>query len=581
MMLNDDTMGSAGAKIKVVGVGGGGGNVVNTMIRTDMEGVEFLTVNTDIQALRFSLAPQKIQIGRQLTKGLGAGSDPDVGREAALEDHEEIARALAHSDMVFITAGMGGGTGTGAASIVAQIARELGALTVAVVTKPFDFEGKRRRKHAELGLARLKESVDALITIPNQRLLAVSSPSLSMLDAFKIADGVLVNAVRGITDIINVPGTLNVDFADVRTVMSSTGMALMGIGNAEGQQRASEAAKRAITSPLLEDIDIEGATGILINITAGPNLPLAEVSEACAIIHDAAHEDANIKFGVVIDETMGETIRVTVIATGFPYEGELTASATESRATRSPIIQRPTLVVPPPAQLIVPQATFAPPPPPPPAPMPVETVVAAPVVEPAREVAPIEVAPVIEAAPAAAPAPVEIPEAVVAPVAPVAPVVESEELARWTMEGMPTTTDSRPLQGAVAAVEQPIQQAIPTVEALNLEPDFDTSFGAVADTTDDLLDTFNFDDEPVLQEFRPSAEVPQVGATAVSEERPPLEAFFREPVEAPRQAAADLDRRIEEAIRIAGNLKSSMMDEESDLDIPAFLRNGMKDLPNR
>ncbi|SME91090.1 cell division protein FtsZ [Pseudobacteriovorax antillogorgiicola] len=311
------------ANIKVIGIGGGGGNAVNTMIRTNIEGVEFIAANTDVQALRFSLAERKIQIGKELTKGLGAGADPDIGRDAMLEDRHAIAEALQGSHMVFVTAGMGGGTGTGGAAIVAQVAREQGALTVGVVTRPFAFEGKRRRKHAEEGIQRLKENVDTLITIPNQRLLQVASPDLSMIDAFRMADNVLVNAVKGISDIINIPGTVNVDFADVKTVMASMGMALMGIGEAEGEGRAPEAARRAIQSPLLEDVDIEGATGILINITAGENVSLMEVNEACSIVQEAAHEDANIIFGAVIDEDIGQKLRVTVIATGFPIDDEL------------------------------------------------------------------------------------------------------------------------------------------------------------------------------------------------------------------------------------------------------------------
>ncbi len=313
-----------GAKIKVIGVGGGGGNAVNTMIRSGLEGVDFIVANTDAQALKASLASHKIQLGKDLTKGLGAGADPDIGRDAALEDRLELQDCLSDADMVFITAGMGGGTGTGAAAVVAQIARELGALTVAVVTKPFAFEGKRRRKHAEQGVGRLRECVDTLITIPNQRLLQVATPDLSMLDAFKLADNVLVNAVRGISDIINTPGLINVDFADVKTVMSSMGHALMGIGYGAGAERALLAAKQAISSPLLEDVDIEGATGILINITAGTNVSIMEVNNACMIIQEAAHEDANIIFGAVIDEALGDDIRITVIATGFPVEESLT-----------------------------------------------------------------------------------------------------------------------------------------------------------------------------------------------------------------------------------------------------------------
>jgi len=290
------------------------------MIKNGIEGVEFICLNTDVQSLKFSLSDFKLQIGKELTKGLGAGADPDVGRDAALEDRHEIQEALIGADMVFITAGMGGGTGTGGAAIVAQIARELGALTVGVVTKPFGFEGKRRKIHAEIGIERLRENVDTLIVIPNQRLLQIATPDLSMMDAFKMADAVLVNAVRGISDIINIPGTINVDFADVKTVMSCMGQALMGIGRASGPNRAVEAANQAISSPLLEDIDIEGASGILINITAGRNVSLLEVNEACTIIQEAAHEDANIIFGAVIDESFTDEIQVTVIATGFPND---------------------------------------------------------------------------------------------------------------------------------------------------------------------------------------------------------------------------------------------------------------------
>ncbi len=319
MVLDQDRFVPPGANIKVIGVGGGGGNAVNTMIRTSIEGVDFIAANTDVQALRFSLAERKIQIGRELTKGLGAGADPDIGRDAMLEDRHAITEALSGAHMVFITAGMGGGTGTGGAAIVAQIARELGALTVAVVTKPFAFEGKRRMMYAEEGIRRLEESVDTLITIPNQRLLEIASPDLSMIDAFRLADNVLVNAVKGISDIINIPGQINVDFADVKTVMSSMGLALMGIGTSEGPNRAQEAAQRAISSPLLEDVSIEGATGILINITAGESLSILEVNTACSIIQEAAHDDANIIFGTVIDENIGQQLRVTVIATGFSH----------------------------------------------------------------------------------------------------------------------------------------------------------------------------------------------------------------------------------------------------------------------
>lgn len=322
---------SSNAVIKVIGVGGGGGNAINTMIESGLTGVEFIAANTDVQALQSNLASIKIQLGRELTKGLGAGANPDVGRDAALEDKAIIQEVLSGADMVFVTAGMGGGTGTGAAPIIAQVARELGALTVGVVTKPFSFEGKRRKNHCEGGIGNLQACVDTLITIPNQRLLSIASPSMSMLDGFKLADEVLLNAVKGISDIINIPGRVNVDFADVRTIMSEMGMALMGIGTAEGPTRATDAARSAINSPLLEDVDIEGATGILINITGSSNLTLHEISEASTLIQEAVHEEANIIFGAVIDESMRDTIRVTVIATGFD-QARIAFSDAQSRA---------------------------------------------------------------------------------------------------------------------------------------------------------------------------------------------------------------------------------------------------------
>lgn len=308
---------TSNAVIKVIGVGGGGGNALNTMIESGLTGVEFIAANTDVQALQANLAPIKIQLGKELTKGLGAGANPDTGRNAALEDKAILQEVLSGADMVFVTGGMGGGTGTGAAPIIAQVAREMGALTVGVVTKPFGFEGKRRKVQSENGIQSLRSSVDTLITIPNQRLLSIAPPDMSMLDGFKLADEVLLNAVKGISDIINIPGRVNVDFADVKTIMSEMGMALMGIGTGQGPNRAAEAARTAINSPLLEDIDIEGATGILINITGTSSMTLHEISEASTLIQEAAHEDANIIFGAVIDENMGDSLRVTVIATGF------------------------------------------------------------------------------------------------------------------------------------------------------------------------------------------------------------------------------------------------------------------------
>lgn len=310
-----------GANIKVVGVGGGGSNAVATMIESNMDGVEFIVANTDIQALNASKASQKIQLGLDLTKGLGAGANPDVGRRAAIESYNQIVEQLEGADMVFVTAGMGGGTGTGGAPIVAKIARELGALTIGVVTKPFMFEGKKRGKHAEGGLQELKDNVDTLIVIPNQKLLSIAAEKTPLLETFKKADEVLLQAVKGISDLINIRGLINLDFADIRTVMKEKGMAIMGTGAAKGENRAIEAATMAISSPLLENIKIDGATGIIINVTGGSDLSLYEVNEASTLITEAAHEDAEIIFGAVIDDKMGEEVRVTVIATGFSEPG--------------------------------------------------------------------------------------------------------------------------------------------------------------------------------------------------------------------------------------------------------------------
>jgi len=312
-----DEMTELGASIKVVGVGGGGGNALNTMILAGLTGVDFIAANTDCQALQHNRAANKIQLGAMVTKGLGAGANPEIGRQAALEDREKLLAALEGADMVFVTAGMGGGTGTGGAPIIADLARSVGALTVGVVTKPFTFEGKRRLKQADHGIAELKNAVDTLITIPNQRLLAVADERTTLLDTFKKADEVLLNAVQGISDLITIPGLINVDFADVRTIMSNMGVALMGTGTAKGETRALVAARAAVESPLLEDVQIDGATGILINITGGANMTLVEVNQACSLIQEAAHEDANIIFGSVIDDDMGEDLKITVIATGF------------------------------------------------------------------------------------------------------------------------------------------------------------------------------------------------------------------------------------------------------------------------
>lgn len=314
-----------GANIKVVGVGGAGGNALNNMVRNNLTGVSFVACNTDIQALDKNEAPHKIQIGAGLTKGLGAGANPEKGWKAAMEDSQAIAEYLEGSDMVFVTAGLGGGTGTGAAPVVAQIARELGALTVGVVTKPFDFEGRPRMKNSMKGLEALRSAVDTLIVIPNQRLLAIANKNMTLLEAFAEADNVLYNAVKGVSDLITIPGLVNVDFADVRTIMQSQGMALMGAGMAAGDGRASKAAQQAISSPLLEDTSIDGARGILVNLTGGENLGIMEINEAITLIQEAAHQDANIIFGAVIDPAVGDDIHITVVATGFDAAEEAEA----------------------------------------------------------------------------------------------------------------------------------------------------------------------------------------------------------------------------------------------------------------
>src|SRR3984885_5405798 len=320
------------ARIKVIGCGGSGGNAVNTMINFGLEGVEFIVVNTDAQALNTNAAPTKLNIGGNITKGLGAGADPERGRKAALEDVQRIKELISGADMVFVTAGMGGGTGTGAAPVIAQLAREEGALTVGVVTKPFLFEGRQRARRAELGLAQLAEHVDTLITIPNQKLLLLGDEDLSFIDAFRKADEVLFQAVKGISDLITQNGIVNVDFADVKTVMSNMGRSLMGTGIAKGASRARMAAEMAVASPLLDEISVHGATGVLINIVGGPDMRMREIEEAATLVQEQAHEDANIIFGATVDETMGEAIKVTVIATGFD---QVAAEVPHSMATAS------------------------------------------------------------------------------------------------------------------------------------------------------------------------------------------------------------------------------------------------------
>lgn len=305
------------ARIKVVGVGGAGGNAVNGMIHAGLIGVEFIAINTDLQALDINKAAARLQIGKNLTKGLGAGANPEIGRRAIEENMEEVTEALRDTDMVFVTAGMGGGTGTGAGPIIAEIARNLGALTVGIVTKPFMFEGKKRMERAEEGIQDLKDKVDTLIVIPNQRLLAIVERQTTLVDAFLMADDILLQATRGISDLITVPGMINLDFADVRTVMSEMGDALMGVGVAQGENRALEAAQQAISSPLLEDVSISGAKGVLVNITGGSDLTLYDVNDATTVIYEAAGGDANIIFGAVINPDLSDELQVTVIATGF------------------------------------------------------------------------------------------------------------------------------------------------------------------------------------------------------------------------------------------------------------------------
>ncbi|RLB00766.1 MAG: cell division protein FtsZ [Deltaproteobacteria bacterium] len=316
-MFELEEMEQVGARIKVMGVGGCGCNAVNNMITSSLKGVEFLAANTDIQTLKVSLASSRVQLGSELTKGLGAGGNPEIGLKAAEESEKDIRSALEGADMVFVTAGLGGGTGTGASPVIARIARELGALTVAVVTKPFPFEGKRKMKQAEEGEQMLSENVDALIIIPNNRLLSIGGKSLPMLEAFKKADDILLNAVKGISDLVNNTGLINVDFNDVRSVMCEKGKALMGIGTGTGDNKAKDAAHSAISSPLLEDMDITGAKGLLINITCDPSISMDEMQEASSIIQSAADENANIIWGVVIDESMSDQMNVTVVATGF------------------------------------------------------------------------------------------------------------------------------------------------------------------------------------------------------------------------------------------------------------------------
>jgi len=354
LWLDDEA--HSGARIKVIGVGGGGSNAVNRMVKSGLDGVEFMVANTDVQALNYNAAPIKLQIGSKLTKGLGAGADPNVGRSAALEDTDKIIQALDGADMIFVTTGLGGGTGTGAAPVIASLATELGALTVAVVTKPFKFEGRKRQLQAERGLEALRDCVDTIITIPNERLLAIIDRSTPLTAAFMTADDVLRQAIQGISDLILVPGLINLDFADVKTIMSGMGFAMMGTGVAEGEDRAIEAARRAISSPLLEGASVTGARGVIINVTGGEDLSLVEVSDASTIVQEAADEDANIIFGAVVDPAIKGKVKITVIATGFTpaVAAKPVASAAQTPVDMTPYADAIRLRPEPPAMPVAP-----------------------------------------------------------------------------------------------------------------------------------------------------------------------------------------------------------------------------------
>lgn len=515
---------SIGANIKVVGVGGGGSNAVSTMINSGMSGVEFIVANTDIQALNHSRASTKLQMGTDLTKGLGAGANPEIGRRAAIESYNEIVEKLEGADMVFVTAGMGGGTGTGGAPVVAKIARELGALTVGVVTKPFIFEGKRRMKQAEEGLRELRENVDTLIVIPNQKLLAIAGEKTPLLDTFKKADEVLLQAVKGISDLINIRGLINLDFADIRTVMREKGMAIMGTGVASGENRAVDAAMMAISSPLLENISIQGATGIIVNVTGGSDLSLYEVNEASTLITEAAHEDAIIIFGAVHDANLTDEIRITVIATGFAQEDQKRAADLRPDLTMlQSILQQQQ------QQQQVQQA---------PAPMPQY------MTAPAPTAAPVAPTPVIEAAPAPVyqtvfTAPVFQP--VAPPMMPVMP----------TMPAMPQHPGALPpistVQSTVAMFSQEVATVIENVPSAPMESATPLQpMETTAPASRDLL----------------------VAKMKAFKESQDIKAKYAQP----EQLSMDMEEAsLEEARRMAREVLSSPFSGQN-LEVPAFIR---------
>ena len=589
------------AKILVVGVGGGGGNAVNTMISGDLDGVEFIAANTDLQALDANLATTKIQLGDHLTKGLGAGANPEVGRKSAEESIQLIADTMAGADMVFVTAGMGGGTGTGAAPIIAQIARESGALTVGVVTKPFSFEGKRRGRQATEGIERLEEAVDTLIVIPNNRLLEVVGHNTSMMDAFKKADEVLLNAVQGISDLMTVPGLINVDFADVRTIMSCQGRALMGSGVSSGAHRAAEAAASAISSPLLEDVSIEGATGILINITGGPDLTLHEVNEASSLVQEAAHEDANIIFGSVIDTNIGEEVRITVIATGF--DNASLHPTPPARPTRSSSISTPSQAV---SQTLETSAAA------PSAPLTAQTqttreypplpiAVRPAVVNPTHVVASSLAPPVESAAPQ-----------MEQPASPTEPNAQMEAMAMASMTHLEETqvATQAPVVEQVSYVAPPLETLAPTIAAeVAAEPV--PAPHPVAMTERELSDVERFKVELATQAAAvavpaPAFEKRQLVQTAVVDETPYVEVDVAQPAEvqtapesrvalgsgptaadtktmpaaispAQHATAEHIDespsaRRKRVFPRVHPSLRHIFDEPESELDVPTFLR---------
>ena len=564
-----------GANIKVVGVGGGGNNAVSTMIEAGLRGVEFIVANTDKQALLGNKAPIKLQLGKGLTRGLGAGANPDVGRNAAIESEAEIRASLKDADMVFVTAGMGGGTGTGGAPVVARIAREMGALTVGVVTRPFVFEGRKRQSHANHGIQALKENVDTLIVIPNQKLLALAGGNTPLLETFKRADEVLLQAVQGISDLINIHGLINLDFADIRTVMKAQGMALMGTGIAAGEGRAIEAAMQAVSSPLLENVSIEGATGIIINITGGPNLSLHEINEASTLITEAAHEDAEIIFGAVIDDSMGDTIRVTVIATGFG----------QGASQVKPLEQQPITVTTPPPTLEAPPVEI---------PTPVVTAVAeVPLDVPSELAAPdVPAAPEISEVPAV---PVaenlahEAQEAHGAEVHEASPLmVTHEETHVETTEIMAAVDSPMNLEAEIEALlakwdmgelaQTPAAAQAPAVVQTPALPQF--PIAAESEQLPSVPEPM-----PVPAPVSESTPMPthEVAAAPSAKEPLPRDLLLakarayqqavktRSPEAAPEQLKMDLESPLEAARRLAQRVSHSPFDSKT-LDVPAFLR---------